>query len=273
MHKLSEEDPTFSIHTDEETNETILAGMGELHLEVIIDRLKEEFKVEAEVGKPQVAYKETILESVDEEYKHIKQSGGRGQYGHVVIEFSPSKPGEGFEFINDIKGGVIPREYIPAIEKGLIEIMQRGIYAGYPIVDVKARLHYGSYHDVDSSEIAFKLAAIGCFKKAFMKCEPVLLEPLMSIEVTSPEASVGDVVGNLCSRRGRVLGMEMKGNLQVVAAEAPLSEMFGYSTTLRSLSSGRANYSMHFEKYVEVPYEVTEKILEEKKKRDEEKRK
>ncbi|MCK5707356.1 MAG: elongation factor G [Candidatus Aureabacteria bacterium] len=269
--KLAEEDPTFSIHTDQETNETILSGMGELHLEIIVDRLKHEFSVEGVVGRPQVAYRETILESKEEEYKHIKQSGGRGQYGHVVMEVIPTAPGEGFEFENNIKGGDIPREYIPAVEKGVIEAMKRGIYAGFPVVDVKVRLFDGSYHDVDSSELAFKLAGLECFKKAFMKCSPILLEPYMSVEVTTPEEHVGDVVGDICSRRGKILGMEVKGNLQVISAETPLSEMFGYATAIRSLSSGRANYSMHFEKYVEVPFQTAEKVIEEKKKKKEKK--
>ena len=263
--KLAEEDPTFTVHTDKETDETIISGMGELHLEIIVDRLKHEFNVDAIVGQPKVAYKETILSSVTEDYKHVKQTGGRGQYGHVIMEISPAKPGEGFEFKNSITGGKIPREYIPAVEKGVISIMQKGIYAGYPVVDVKVELIDGSYHDVDSSELAFKLAASECFKRAFMKGIPVLLEPHMSLEVSIPEEYVGNVVGNICSRRGKVLGIEAKGNLQVISAEAPLSEMFGYATALRSLSSGRGNYSMHFEKYVEVPAVISEKVIEEKK--------
>lgn len=269
LSKLSEEDPTFSIHQDEETEETILSGMGELHLEIIVDRLKHEFNVEAIVGRPKVAYKETILKSIIQEYKHIKQTGGRGQYGHVVIKILPAVPGEGFEFENKITGGKIPREYIPAVEKGVIAAMHRGVYAGYPVVDVKVELIDGSYHDVDSSEIAFKLAGMAAFKQAFMKCVPILLEPHMSLEVNTPEDYVGGVVGDLCSRRGKVLGMERKGVYQVVSAEAPLSEMFGYATSLRSLSSGRANYSMHFEKYVEVPFEITEKVIAEKQKKKE----
>lgn len=264
--KLSEEDPTFTVKFDEETEETILAGMGELHLEIIVDRLKHEFNVGAEVGKPKVAYKETILSSVTEDYKYAKQTGGRGQYGHVVLEISPSKPSEGFEFTNSIKGGAIPREYIPAVEKGVIGVLQKGILAGYPVVDVKVNLIDGSYHDVDSSELAFKLAASECFKRAFTKCEPVLLEPYMSLEITTPEEYVGNIVGNVCSRRGKVLGIDTKGNQQIISAEAPLAEMFGYASSLRSLSSGRANYSMHFEKYLEVPFEISEKIIEEKKK-------
>jgi elongation factor G len=266
LSKLSEEDPTFTVQTDKETEETILSGMGELHLDIIVDRLKREFSVEAVVGRPKVAYKETILNSVKQDYKHAKQTGGRGQYGHVVMKISPAKPGEGFEFENKITGGKIPREYIPAIEKGVIGAMKKGIYAGYPVVDVKVTLLDGSYHDVDSSEMAFKIAGSECFKQAFRKCSPVLLEPHMSLEVTTPEDYVGGVVGDICSRRGKVLGMEMKGNQQVISAEAPLSEMFGYATTLRSVSSGRANYSMHFEKYVEVPFEIAEKVIAEKQK-------
>ncbi|MBN2482875.1 MAG: elongation factor G [Candidatus Omnitrophica bacterium] len=265
LHRLAEEDPTFTVHTDSETEETIISGMGELHLEVIVDRLKTEFKVDAQVGQPRVAYRETITTSTTENYKYAKQTGGRGQYGHVVIEILPAVPGEGFEFINAIKGGSIPREYIPPIEKGIIEAMRKGVYAGYSVVDVKVRLIDGSYHEVDSSEIAFKIAASSAFKRAFMRSMPVLLEPSMSVEITTPEQYVGDVVGNICSRRGKILGMEVKGPLQVVSTEVPLSEMFGYATTLRSLSSGRANYSMHFEKYVEVPYDISEKILEERK--------
>jgi len=263
--RLSEEDPTFTVHTDTETDETIISGMGELHLEVIIDRLKHEFSVEAEVGRPKVAYKETILSSVRQEHKHIKQTGGRGQYGHVILEVSPTDPGQGFEFKNSITGGRIPKEYIPAVEKGVISAMYEGAYAGYPVVDVRVELLDGSYHDVDSSELAFKLTASSCFKQAFMKGAPVLLEPCMSLEVMTPEECVGNIVGNICSRRGKVLGIDAKGKQQVIAAEAPLAEMFGYATSLRSLSSGRANYSMHFEKYTEVPSEIADKIIEEKK--------
>ena len=260
--KLAEEDPTFTVHSDKETDETIISGMGELHLEVIVDRLKHEFSVEAVVGQPKVAYKETILTKVTEDYKHVKQTGGRGQYGHVVLEISPSKPGEGFEFKNSITGGRIPREYIPAVEKGIISAMKKGAYAGFPVVDVKVNLIDGSYHDVDSSEMAFKMAGSIGFKKAFLKGSPILLEPHMSLEVTTPEEYVGNVVGNICSRRGKVLGIDTKANHQVIAAEAPLSEMFGYATSLRSMSSGRAAYSMHFEKYVEVPSSIAEKVIE-----------
>ncbi len=269
--RLAEEDPTFTVETDRETEETILSGMGELHLEVIVDRLKHEFKVEAVVGKPKVAYRETATNSVSENYKHVKQTGGKGQYGHVVIELHPSEPGQGFEFNNKIVGGAIPREYVPAVEKGIIEVMHRGVFAGFPIVDVRIDLVDGSYHDVDSSEMAFKVAAAECFKRAFLKAAPILLEPYMSVEINTPEEYVGDVVGDICSRRGKILGMEVKANQQTVSAEAPLAEMFGYATGLRSLTSGRANYSMHFEKYIEVPFAISEKIIEEKKKEKEKK--
>ncbi|MFC1593247.1 elongation factor G, partial [Candidatus Omnitrophota bacterium] len=219
--RLAEEDPTFTVHTDRETDEMIISGMGELHLEIIVDRLKHEFNVSADVGQPKVAYKETILHSTTQEYKHVKQSGGRGQYGHVEFEISPAKPGEGFEFENSIKGGAIPREFIPAVEKGVIEAMQKGVYAGYPVVDVKVNLIDGSSHDVDSSEIAFKLAAIECFKQAFRKSSPVLLEPEMSLETIVAEENVGNVVGHICSRRGKVMGIEAKGSQQIISAQAP----------------------------------------------------
>lgn len=263
--RLIEEDPTFKVETDEETKETILSGMGELHLEIIVDRLKTEFGVEAVAGKPKVAYKETILKVSAGEYKHIKQSGGRGQYGHVVMEIAPSQAGEGFEFINNIKGGAIPKQFIPAIEKGVIEAMRNGVYAGYPVVDVKVSLIDGSFHEVDSSELAFKLAAMGCFKQAFLNAEPLLLEPSMSLEVTAPEEFVNGVVGYICSRRGKILGIDSKAKQKIISAEVPLAEMFGYVTALRSLTSGRALASMHFEKYASVPAEIAAKILEEKK--------
>jgi elongation factor G len=262
--KLAEEDPTFTVQTDEETKDTVISGMGELHLEIIVDRLLHEYSVKAEVGQPQVAYRETITTTKQVDYKHAKQSGGRGQYGHVVMELVPADPGQGFEFSNEIVGGRIPREYIPAVEKGVIEAMRRGVYARYPVVDVKVRLLDGSFHAVDSSELAFKTAAIEGFKQAFMKANPVLLEPIMSIEVTTPEEFLGDIVGDICSRRGKILGMEMRGNVQVVEAEAPLSEMFGYATAMRSLTQGRANYTMHFEQYAEVPYELGQKIYQER---------
>jgi elongation factor G len=263
--KLSEEDPTFNVHIDEETGETIISGMGELHLEIIVDRLKEEFEVDAEVGQPKVAYKETILEEVNEEYKHIKQSGGRGQYGHVQIELLPNELGKGFEFENKISGGAIPRNYIPAVEKGITEAMQKGVYAGYPVVDVKVRLVDGSYHEVDSSELAFKIAASMCFKNAFMKSKPILLEPYMKLEINTPEEYTNNIIGYICARRGKILGMDAKGKQKIISAQAPLSEMFGCTTNLRSLSSGHASCSMQFDKYVEVPASITEKILQEKK--------
>ena len=267
LNKLAEEDPTFVVDVDRETGETIIYGMGELHLEIIDDRLKHEFNVEAEMGKPKVAYKETIMKKIEQEYKHAKQSGGRGQYGHVVILIEPTPPGQGFEFKNKIYGGSIPNVYIPAIEKGIIEAMQEGICAGYPVVDVKVTLLDGSYHDVDSSELAFKLAAKECFKNGFKKCAPILLEPIMSVEITSPEQYVGDIIGNICSKRGKVLGMVQKVNLQIIETEVPLAEMFGYSTNLRSLSSGRATYSMNFDKYMEVPFEQAEILIKEKQKK------
>ncbi|HTY45729.1 MAG TPA: elongation factor G, partial [Patescibacteria group bacterium] len=263
--RLAEEDPTFKIQTDQETKETLLWGMGELHLEIIVDRLKEEFGVEAVVGQPKVAYRETILQQGEGEYKHVKQSGGRGQYGHVVVKMAPGEPGKGFEFINSIKGGAIPRSFIPAVEKGFNAAMEKGPYAGYPVVDIQIDLIDGSYHEVDSSELAFKLAAIECFKQVFMQCAPVLLEPTMALEVTTPEEYMNAIIGNICSHRGKILGMETKGNQKVISAEAPLAEMFGYTTNFRSLSSGRANASMFFSKYTQVPSEAAQKILEEKK--------
>jgi len=265
LSRLAEEDPTFIIHIDNETDETILSGMGELHLEIIVDRLKHEFNVDVIAGQPKVAYKETILNSTEQEYKHIKQTGGHGQYAHVVLEISPAKPGEGFEFENSIIQGNIPKEYIPSIERGVIEAMQKGVLAGYPVVDVKVNLVDGSFHEVDSSDIAFRLAARECFKKAFSKSVPILLEPYMSLEVTTPGEYMGDIVGHICSKRGKVVSIEAKGNQQIISAESPLAEMFGYVSTLRSLSSGRANYSMHFEKYISVPFATAEKIIEEAK--------
>ena len=264
--RLADEDPTFTVKTDEETDEVILSGMGELHLEIIVDRLKHEFNVEAEVGAPKVAYRETIFKQTKESYKHSKQTGGRGQYGHVEIILEPVEAGKGFEFINKIKGGSIPKEYIPAVEKGIIAAMQRGIYAGYPVVDVKVTLVDGSYHEVDSSEMAFKIAGAECFKSAFLKSGPVILEPQMSVEITTPEEYMGNVTGDICSRRGKIMAMEAKATQQVVVAEAPLSEMFGYASALRTLTSGRAGYSMHFEKYAKAPNSLTEKVLEEARK-------
>jgi len=267
--KLTEEDPTFKVETDEETKEVILTGMGELHLEIIVDRLKEEFGVEAIVGQPKVAYRETILKPAGAESKYIKQSGGRGQYGHVVLKIYPNKAGEGFEFIDSIKGGVIPRSFIPAVEKGVIEAMQKGAYGGYPVVDVKVELIDGSYHEVDSSEIAFKMAAIFGFKDAFMKGSPVFLEPSMKLEVSTPEEYVNGCVGFICSRRGKILNIDAKANQKIISAEAPLAEMFGYATNFRSLSSGRANATMEFDKYTQVPGEIAQKIILERQKQKE----
>jgi elongation factor G len=267
--KLTEEDPTFLVNTDEETKEVVLTGMGELHLEIVVDRLKTEFGVEAIVGQPKVAYRETILDKSEGEGKYIKQSGGRGQYGHALLRLLPAGSGEGFEFIDSIKGGAIPRSFIPAVEKGVIEAMQNGVYVGFPVVDVKVELYDGSFHEVDSSELAFKMAGIFGFKEAFMKAKPILLEPYMSLEVATPEEYVNACVGYICSRRGKILNMDAKGKQKLISAEVPLSEMFGYATAFRSLSSGRANATMEFSKYLQVPQEITQKLIEEKQKRKE----
>ena len=263
--KLAEEDPTFRAHTDHETGQTIISGMGELHLEIIVDRLLREFKVEANVGAPQVAYKETFTKAVDVDSKYAKQSGGRGQYGHVVIDMYPLEPGsnpKGYEFINDIKGGVIPGEYIPAVDKGIQEQLKAGPLAGYPVVDMGIRLHFGSYHDVDSSELAFKLAASIAFKEGFKKAKPVLLEPIMKVEVETPEENTGDVIGDLSRRRGMLKGQESEVTGVKIHAEVPLSEMFGYATQLRSLTKGRASYTMEFLKYDEAPSNVAQAVIE-----------
>jgi len=261
--KLAKEDPSFSVKNDPDTGQTIISGMGELHLEILVDRLMREFKVEANIGAPQVAYRETILKSVKQDSKYVKQSGGRGQYGHVVIEISPLEPGDGFKFENKIVGGVIPREYIPAVEKGIIEAMDNGIYAGYPVVDIKVSLVYGSYHDVDSNEMAFKIAGSMAIKEAVKKASPVLLEPIFSVEVTTPEEFMGDVMGDVSSRRGKVIGMESfsRSRYQIVKAEVPLSEMFGYATDLRSKTQGRAEPVYLFSHYSQVPASVAEKIV------------
>ncbi|SDC78042.1 elongation factor G [Melghirimyces thermohalophilus] len=259
--KLSEEDPTFRTETNEETGQTIISGMGELHLDVIVDRLKREFKVEANVGNPQVAYRETFRSSAQVEGKFIRQSGGRGQYGHVWIEFEPLEEGGGFEFVNKIVGGVVPKEYIPAVQAGVEEAMENGVLAGYPLVDVRATLYDGSYHDVDSSEMAFKIAGSMALKAAKSKCSPVLLEPVMKVEVIVPEEYMGDVMGDVNSRRGRVEGMEERGGVQVIRAMVPLAEMFGYATNLRSRTQGRGQYTMHFDHYEEVPKTIAEEII------------
>ena len=263
LSRLAQEDPSFRVKTDEESGQTIIAGMGELHLEIIVDRMKREFGVEANVGKPQVAYRETIRKTIeDAEGKFVRQSGGKGQYGHVVLKIEPNEPGKGIEFIDAIKGGTVPREYIPAVEKGIHEAVTSGVLAGYPVVDVKVTLHFGSYHDVDSNEMAFKMAAIFGFKEGCRKASPVILEPMMAVEVETPEDYAGNVMGDLSSRRGMVQGMEdMVGGGKAIKAEVPLSEMFGYSTTLRSMSQGRATYSMEFKHYSEAPRNVSETIM------------
>ena len=263
LQRLAQEDPSFRVKTDEESGQTLIAGMGELHLEIIVDRMKREFGVEANVGKPQVAYRETIRKTVeDSEGKFVRQSGGKGQYGHVVLKIEPNEPGKGFEFVDAIKGGVVPREYIPAVEKGVIEALTGGVLAGFPVVDVKVTLHFGSYHDVDSNENAFKMAAIFGFKEGCRKASPVILEPMMAVEVETPEDYAGNVMGDVSSRRGMVQGMDdMVGGGKAIKAEVPLSEMFGYSTTLRSMSQGRATYTMEFKHYSEAPRNVAEAIV------------
>jgi elongation factor G len=262
LQKLQEEDPTFRVRSDQETGQTIIAGMGELHLEILVDRMKREFKVEANVGKPQVAFRETVRKAVTNvEGKFIRQSGGKGQYGHVVINFEPTPPGGGFVFEDKIVGGVIPREFIKPVEAGIREALENGVLAGYPMVDVKATLVFGSYHDVDSSEMAFKIAGSMAVKEAARKANPVLLEPVMEVEVVSPSDFLGDVIGDLSSRRGKIGGMTQRGDAQVVAADVPLAEMFGYSTTLRSMTQGRAVYSMQFDHYEEVPKNIAEQII------------
>lgn len=259
--KLAQEDPSFRVHTDEESGQTIIEGMGELHLEIIVDRMKREFMVEANVGKPQVAYRETIRIPVEQEGKFIRQSGGRGQYGHVVIKLEPKARGEGYEFVNSIVGGVIPKEYIPAVDKGIKEQLQNGVLAGYPVVDVKVTLHDGSFHEVDSSEMAFKIAGSMAFKQGALKANPAILEPIMSVEVVTPEDYMGDVMGDLSRRRGVLQGMDESPAGRVIRAEVPLSEMFGYSTDLRSATQGRATYTMEFAKYAEAPSNIAEQVI------------
>ncbi|KIL53616.1 elongation factor P [Jeotgalibacillus alimentarius] len=265
LQKLQEEDPTFHAHTDQETGQTIIAGMGELHLDILVDRMKREFKVEANVGAPQVSYRETFRGSAQVEGKFVRQSGGRGQFGHVKIEFSPNEEGAGFEFENAIVGGSVPREYIPAVQQGLEDSLDNGVLAGYPLIDIKAKLYDGSYHDVDSSEMAFKIAASMALKNAVSKCNPVLLEPLMRVEVMIPEEYMGDIMGDVTARRGRVEGMSARGNTQIVKAFVPLAEMFGYATSLRSNTQGRGTFSMFFDHYEEVPKSVSEEIIKKNK--------
>jgi len=261
LQKLSQEDPSFRTYTNEETGQTIIAGMGELHLEVIVDRLKREFRVDSNVGKPEVAYREALGKKVEAEYKYAKQSGGRGQYGHVLIRVEPNERGKGFEFVNAIVGGAIPKEFIPAVEKGIREAMERGVLAGYPVIDVKVELYDGTYHDVDSSAQAFEIAGSLAFQEAAKKAGLHLLEPIMAVEVVTPEEYMGDVIGDLNSRRGRVLGMNQRGNAQVISAEVPLAAMFGYATDLRSRTQGRATYSMHFATYQPVPAPIQDEIV------------
>ncbi len=260
--RLAEEDPTFRVTSDEETGQTLIGGMGELHLEIIVDRLKREFNVDANVGRPQVAYRETISKPVDKiQGRFVRQTGGSGQYGDAVINLHPQEPGAGYEFVDKITGGVIPKEYIPAVDAGIREAMGSGILAGYPVVDVKVELVDGSYHDVDSSERAFKIAGSLAFKEAMKRAKPKLLEPMMAVEVTTPEDYLGDVIGNLNSRRGRIEAMNPIGNAQVIKVSVPLSEMFGYATDLRSMSQGRAQFHMEFDRYEEVPSTIAEAIV------------
>ena len=261
LQKLAEEDPTFRTHTDEETGETIISGMGELHLDIIVDRMRREFKVEANIGAPQVAYRETFTQAADVEGKFVRQSGGRGQYGHVWIKFEPQEPGAGYEFVDAVVGGVVPREYIGSVDAGLKDALQNGQLSGFPVVDVKATLFDGSYHDVDSSEMAYKIAASMALKNAYDKCKPVLLEPVMKVEVVIPDEYLGDVMGDITSRRGRLDGMEARGNAQVIRAYVPLSEMFGYATALRSNTQGRGNYSMEMDHYEQDPKSIADEVI------------
>jgi elongation factor G len=260
--KLSDEDPTFRVKVDDETGQTLISGMGELHLEILVDRMKREFKVEANVGKPQVAYRESITQTVNVEGKFVKQSGGRGKYGHVWIELGPNEPGKGYEFINGVVGGVVPKEYIPAVSAGIQEAMRNGVIAGFPVVDIRAKLYDGSYHDVDSDELSFKVAGSIAFKEGAKKAKPILLEPIMDVEVVTPEEYLGDVMGDLNSRRGKIEGFSARKDAQVIKATVPLSEMFGYATILRSMTQGRAIYSMQFAHYSEVPKSIAEEIAE-----------
>lgn len=261
LHRLADEDPTFTVAFDQETSETIISGMGELHLEIIVDRLKREFNVQAKVGRPEVAYRETATRPSNGSYKHAKQSGGRGQYGHVVLELEPLGPGNGFEFNNKVVGGRIPQEYIPAVEKGIIQALQAGPYAGYPVVDMRVNLVDGSYHDVDSSDFAFQIAGRQGFKELFLKGHPQLLEPIMSIEITTPEEYMGPSSGSICQRRGRIESMDSRGGMKLVRGHVPLSEMFGFSNTIRSFSQGRASFTMHFEHYEAVPFSIAEEVI------------
>ncbi len=266
LHALAQEDPTFTVKFDPETSETVISGMGELHLEVIVDRLKREFAVICEVGKPEVAYRETIRHEVDGEYRHVKQSGGRGQYAHVCMRLEPQDPGRGFTFVNDIKGGVIPIEFIPAVEKGILKALESGPYGGYPVVDVKVVLHFGSYHEVDSNEFAFIECARQCFRNLFIKGNPQLLEPVMNVEVSTPEDYMGAATGSICSRRGRVDGMDDRAGMKLIHGHVPLAEMFGYSNAIRTVTQGRATFSMVFERYEGVPFDLAEAVIDKRRK-------
>ena len=260
--RLAEEDQTFRVRTDEETGQTVISGMGELHLDIIVDRMKREFNVQANVGAPQVAYRETITKTVEQETKFVRQSGGRGQYGHVFLRLEPQEKGKGFEFVNEITQGRIPKEYIPAIEKGCREALDSGAVAGYPLVDIKVAVFDGSFHEVDSSEMAFKIAASMALKDGAKKANPIILEPIMKVEVVAPEANLGDIIGDLSSRRGQIGEMGVRGNVRYVRAEVPLAEMFGYATNVRSLSQGRASFTMEPSHYAEVPANVAKAIIE-----------
>jgi len=261
LQKLAREDPSFRVHTDEESGQTIISGMGELHLDIIVDRMKREFSVEANVGKPQVAYRETVRKTVEAEGKFVRQSGGRGQYGHVCLRLEPLKPGDGYEFVNEIVGGTVPKDFIPAVDKGIQEQLESGVLAGYPMVDIRVALYDGSFHDVDSSEVAFRIAGSIGFRNGALEASPVLLEPIMDVEIVTPDEYMGDVNGDLNRRRGVLQGMEESPAGKIIKAEVPLAEMFGYSTDVRSMSQGRATYSMEFSKYAEVPPNVAEAII------------
>jgi elongation factor G len=261
LQRLAKEDPSFRVHTDQESSQTIISGMGELHLEIIVDRMKREFSVDANVGKPQVAYRETIRAKVEQEGKFVRQSGGRGQYGHVWLRIEPNEQGKGYEFINGVVGGAVPREFVPAVDKGIKEAVETGVIAGYPVVDVKVTLIDGSYHDVDSNEMAFKLAGSQAFQDAAKRADAALLEPIMKVEVVTPDEYTGAVTGDLSSRRGHMAGQVSRGGSQIITVHVPLSNMFGYSTDLRSRTQGRATYSMHFEKYAEAPRAVSEEVV------------
>jgi elongation factor G len=264
--RLAEEDPTFTVSSNEETGDVVISGMGELHLEIIVDRLKREFNVNTQVGKPQVAYRETVVGSVDHEYKHVKQTGGHGQYAHVKMHVEPAEPGSGLHFKNSVVGGRIPREYIPAVERGVVDAMAEGPYAGFPMVDLRVELLDGSYHEVDSSEMAFRTCGSIGFREACKKAGLELLEPVMCVEVTAAEEHTGSVTGSLCGKRGRVMNMESRGKTSVITARVPLAEMFGYSSELRNMTSGRGEFTMHFEHYEAVPYSIAEEIVETRRK-------